>query len=675
MSLSLTVSNLPDNIDLQTSNLMCLSRSTIQLLKSNGFCNNYLKIGAYIFKYSENNEIKDGFCAMNSIHRELLCLVVGNTVQVFNCVNKKNIALSVDMQIDVKLKVNKLVTFEYQNITDKCHEVLTNQYITYGQEIVIRVNDINVFLKITQCELLDDSIPHGLISYDTVIKITTYNPFIIVKGDNGVHEILKQNFDINNIGIGGLDDEFIKIFRRAFASRIFPQHVIKNLGIQHVKGVLLHGPPGTGKTLIARQLSKFLNGREPKIVNGPEVLSRYVGESAANIRKLFEDAEKYPNEFHVIIFDEIDSICKSRSSQNNLKNDDVVNQLLSKIDGVNSLNNILIIGMTNRKDLLDEALLRPGRLEVHIEIPLPDEKGRLQILKIHTQKMNDSGYLHPLVKLDYLAKKTKNYSGAEIEAIVKSASSFALSKKIDVSTGIKISKSDIIIQQSDFENALQEIKPSFGRDDINLEKYLSNGIIYFNNYIKQILDKSRTICNKLVQSNRVSLASFLLYGEIGSGKSALASQIAIQSEFAFIKIITPDDYPGLTDIEKCNSILKIFEDAYKSDQSCIIIDDIEKLINYVSLNNYFSVVVLQTLLVLLNKQPPLNKKLLIIGTTSNLSVIQDLDLISKFDEFDEVPQVKPSEVETVLQHFSYKNILEIKNPIGIKKLIYKIELL
>lgn len=119
---------------------------------------------------------------------------------------------------------------------------------------------------------------------------------------------------------------------------------------------------------------------------------------------------------HIIIFDELDAICKQRGGKNDGTGvgDSVVNQLLSKMDGVEQLNNILVIGMTNRLDMIDEALLRPGRLEVHMEISLPDEKGRLQILKIHTSKMRGHGIMGSDVQLDELAALTKNYSGAEL---------------------------------------------------------------------------------------------------------------------------------------------------------------------------------------------------------------------------------------------------------------------
>jgi len=122
------------------------------------------------------------------------------------------------------------------------------------------------------------------------------------------------------------------------------------------------------------------------------------------------------SDLHVIIFDEIDAICRKRGSTNSGTgvNESVVNQLLSKIDGVESLNNILIIGMTNRLDMIDEALLRPGRFEIHLEIGLPDEKGRRQIFDIHTKKMRDNALIDKDVDLDRMAKLTKNYTGAEI---------------------------------------------------------------------------------------------------------------------------------------------------------------------------------------------------------------------------------------------------------------------
>ena len=137
------------------------------------------------------------------------------------------------------------------------------------------------------------------------------------------------------MGIGGLDLEFGAIFRRAFASRIFPPALVEKIGIQHVRGILLYGPAGTGNTLMARQIGKMLNAREPKVVNGPEILNKFVGQSEENIRKLFSEAEKEEKDrgdesgLHIIIFDELDAICKQHGSRSGDTGvgDSVVNQL------------------------------------------------------------------------------------------------------------------------------------------------------------------------------------------------------------------------------------------------------------------------------------------------------------------------------------------------------------
>ena len=262
------------------------------------------------------------------------------------------------------------------------------------------------------------------------------------KGKVTQQSLINPNWDFAKLGIGGLDKEFSTIFRRAFASRVLPIEIIEQLEIKHVRGILLYGPPGTGKTLIARQIGKMLNAREPKIVNGPDILNKYVGESEANIRRLFEDAEaEYKrvgnnSALHMIIFDEIDAICKQRGSVagNSGVHDTVVNQLLSKMDGVESLNNILVIGMTNRKDMIDDALLRPGRLEVQLEISLPDEFGRHQILMIHTTQLRKYNKLARDVELKELAKLTSNFSGAELEGLVRAAESTAINKLVKAST-------------------------------------------------------------------------------------------------------------------------------------------------------------------------------------------------------------------------------------------------
>ena len=465
------------------------------------------------------------------------------------------------------------------------------------------------------------------------------------------NSIIQPDFKFENMGIGGLDTEFSTIFRRAFASRIFPPGLVEKLGIQHVKGMLLYGPPGTGKTLIARQIGKMLNAREPKVINGPEVLNKYVGQSEENIRKLFGDAEKEYREkgdesgLHIIIFDELDAVCKQRGSGaggGTGVGDSVVNQLLSKLDGVDQLNNILLIGMTNRMDMIDDALLRPGRLEVHMEISLPDQHGRQQILKIHTQKMRDNGVMDSDVDLAELAQMTKNFSGAEISGLVKSATSFAFNRHVKVGTmaGISDDVVNMKVNRQDFHNALEEVKPAFGVSEEELETCIQGGIIHFSPAIDAILEEGALFVKQVRETtSTTSLFSVLLHGPPGSGKTALAAKIAMDSDFPFVKLISPEDMVGFSEMSKIQHMSKVFNDAYKSPTSVIVMDNIERIIDWVPIGPRFSNNVLQTVMVLLRKQPPKGRRLLVLATTTERSVLKQLDVFNSFNSDITVPNV------------------------------------
>lgn len=435
---------------------------------------------------------------------------------------------------------------------------------------------VNLSEKPTDTPSTDDPRARGILQPQTQITFTK-DPTSGLNLKASVHRvggnsILAPNFKFSELGIGGLDDEFQQIFRKAFASRLFPPGIVEKMNIMHVKGMLLYGPPGTGKTLIARQIGKSLNAREPKIINGPEVLNKFVGQSEENIRKLFADAEKEYKEkgvdsmLHIIIFDELDAVCKQRGSGGGGGTgvgDSVVNQLLSKLDGVEKLDNILLIGMTNRKDMIDEALLRAGRLEVHIEIGLPDEAGRVQILNIHTASMQQNNILDRSVDIKAIARETKNYSGAEISGLVRAASSFAFGRHIEVGNMARVKQdaNDIKVTMDDFQNALAEMKPLFGVAEDELTDCLQGGICKFSPMIDDILDMGR----KQVVSVRsgARLRSAILCGPRGSGKTALAAQIALESQFPYIKLVSPHDMIGLGEAGKVMKLEKIFTDADK----------------------------------------------------------------------------------------------------------------
>jgi vesicle-fusing ATPase len=273
---------------------------------------------------------------------------------------------------------------------------------------------------------------------------------------------------------------------------------------------------------------------------------------------------------------------------------------------VDQLNNILLIGMTNRMDMIDEALLRAGRLEVHMEISLPDEQGRAQILKIHTTKMRNNDVLEPDVNVDELAKLTKNFSGAEINGLVKAASSFAFSRHIKVGTMAAINPDveNMKVSRQDFLSALDEVKPLFGVAEEELGKRILRGVIHYSPFIKDILDEGRLYINQVRKPDSTPILSVALHGPPGSGKTALAARMAIDSGFPFIKLVSPEDMVGFSEMQKVQQLDKTFRDAYKSTLSVIVIDNIEMLVDWVPIGPRFSNTVLVALKVLLEKQPP-----------------------------------------------------------------------
>eukprot|EP00047_Mylnosiga_fluctuans_P001953 m.222546 g.222546 ORF g.222546 m.222546 type:complete len:771 (+) comp10784_c0_seq1:3-2315(+) len=518
----------------------------------------------------------------------------------------------------------------------------------------------------------------GLVVRETSLVFESENVGLSgsARGQSAKRSPINPNWNFQDMGIGGLDEEFGVMFRRAFASRVMPLEMVEKLGIKHVRGMLLFGPPGTGKTLMARQIGKMLQGREPKIVNGPEILNKYVGESEANIRKLFEDAEaEYKakgenSSLHIIIFDEIDAICKSRGSVQSGTGvqDSVVNQLLSKIDGVNSLNNILLIGMTNRIDMLDEALLRPGRLELKIQIGLPNEQGRYQIYMIHTRKMRENKLMGADVDLKDLAARSKNFSGAEIEGLIRSAISFATHRCVKSTNVAEVDEKalmNLTVVRDDFENALAEVVPAFGVSSEELQECCKNGIVRWGAPVTRILRDGTLFVQQVQNSARTPLVSVLLHGAVGSGKTALAARLALDSGFPLIKIVTPERMVGYSEQSRCSEMAKVFEDAYKSPMSVVVVDDIERLLDYVPIGPRFSNTVLQTLLILLKKAPKQGRKLLIIGTTSNKAILQEMGMMDVFSASVHVENLSSGEqVIEALKSINVFNPEEIKQISG-----------
>ncbi|KAJ3367800.1 transport between ER and Golgi ATPase protein [Allomyces arbusculus] len=648
---------------------------------------------AYVFTIKSDTRVNPGEIGTSALHRKWASLALNQevTVQPYDplAAGAAIAASTITFEINTfRARQQVAEALDSSALAKTILNNFLNQIFTVGQTLLLEYHGINYVLTPTTMDVMDvDSMQRvlrgdahdvpttpaqiGLLIAQTDVRLAKAGDAQLkLQGDArkaAVNPLIQPSFKFEDLGIGGLDKEFSAIFRRAFASRIFPPSIVEKLGIQHVKGILLYGPPGTGKTLMARQIAKMLNAREPMIVNGPEVLNKFVGQSEENIRKLFAAAEQEYREkgdesgLHIIIFDELDAICKQRGSKNDGTGvgDSIVNQLLSKMDGVEQLNNILVIGMTNRLDMIDEALLRPGRLELKLEISLPDEAGRLQIVKIHTAKMKQNGLMDDDVKLEELAALTKNFSGAEIAGLVKSATSFAFNRHVKVGdAAVSTDMDNIKVNRSDFLRAIEEVPAAFGAAEQELGQCVTNGIVPFGS-THAILESGALFIKQVKESARTPLVSVLLHGPPGAGKTALAATMAMSSDFPFVKLISPESMVGYSEASKAAQIAKVFNDSYKSPLSVIVVDNLERLLEWVPIGPRLSNTVLQTLLVLLKKPPPAGRKLLILSTTTSRAVLQQLDMDDCFNSQLYVPNVGSLEdVQLVTRHLEAFNETE-----------------
>ncbi|QUC64590.1 CDC48 family AAA ATPase [Nitrosopumilus sp. K4] len=266
---------------------------------------------------------------------------------------------------------------------------------------------------------------------------------------SALREVQVQVPNVSWDDVGGLDD-LKEELREAIEWPVKHKEAFEYVDVESPKGVLLYGPPGTGKTLIAKALAKMTDSNFIS-VKGPELLSKWVGESEKGVREIFRKARQAAP--CIIFFDEIDALVPRRSgSDSSHVSENVVSQILTEIDGLEELHNVLIVGATNRLDIVDEALLRPGRFDRIIEVPKPDEKGREHIFKIHSKKKP----LAEDVDLAKIVELTKGFSGAEIAAVANRAAVAALKRYVD---GKSENVKDIKISQQDILDAIDKIKP------------------------------------------------------------------------------------------------------------------------------------------------------------------------------------------------------------------------
>jgi transitional endoplasmic reticulum ATPase len=262
--------------------------------------------------------------------------------------------------------------------------------------------------------------------------------------------------DVTWEDVGGLEDTKERLRETIQWPLEYPE-VFQAMDMESAKGVLLYGPPGTGKTLLAKAVANQADSNFISI-KGPELLSKWVGESEKGVREVFEKARS--NAPTVVFFDEIDSIAteRGRGSTDSGVSERVVSQLLTELDGLEELEDVVVIATTNRPDLIDSALLRPGRLDRHVHVPVPDEEARKKIFEVHTRDKP----LADGVDLERLARKTEGYVGADIEAVCREAAMTASREFVHSVKKEEVAESvgNVRITMDHFEAALDEVPPS-----------------------------------------------------------------------------------------------------------------------------------------------------------------------------------------------------------------------
>jgi transitional endoplasmic reticulum ATPase len=390
---------------------------------------------------------------------------------------------------------------------------------------------------------------------------------------SGAKAISRVNYE----DIGGLRNEIQKVREMIELPMRHPE-IFDRIGIEAPRGVLLYGPPGTGKTLLAKAVANETNANFYSI-GGPEIMSKFYGESEERLRETFKQAQE--NSPSIIFIDEIDSIAPKREEVSGDVEKRVVSQLLTMMDGLESRGKVVVIGATNRPDALDPALRRPGRFDREIEIGIPDQLGRSEILEIHTRGMP----LTEDVNLESIAKITHGFVGADLEAVCREAAMRSLRRvlpeinleesKIPIETLNKIK-----ITWQDFENALKDVQPSALREVFvqrpNVEWTDVGGLQVVKEELKEAIEWPLKHADLFAEADITPPKGLLLYGPPGTGKTMIAKAVATTSEANFISIKGPELLSKWVG-ESEKGIREVFRKARQAAPCIVFFDELDSV--------------------------------------------------------------------------------------------------
>ena len=426
--------------------------------------------------------------------------------------------------------------------------------------------------------LFAEALPFAIVSTKPKGIVQVLPDTDIVIKEDAVDE--EEQGDVQTISyedIGGLGDQLQKV-REMIELPLKHPILFRRLGIDPPRGVLLHGPPGTGKTLIAKAVASETNAHFTSI-NGPEIISKYYGESEKQLREIFEEAAS--NAPAIIFIDELDSIAPKREDVSGEVERRVVAQLLTLLDGMQGRDNVVVIGATNRQDAIDPALRRPGRFDREIEIGVPDKNGRAEIIEIHTRGMPISDDFD----VDWLLDNTHGFVGADISALVRESAMKALRRylpEIDLDEEQippeVLEKMAVIM--ADFRMAIKEIEPSALREIYLEVPEVSwnevGGLQDIKDRLKESVEWPLTKPELFEHFGINPPRGIVLFGAPGTGKTLLAQAIANEAKANFITIKGPELISKWVG-ESEKAVREVFKKAKQSSPSIIFLDEFESI--------------------------------------------------------------------------------------------------
>jgi len=459
----------------------------------------------------------------------------------------------------------------------------TEQMIRFG-------DDFSAYIK--QRVLMGRPVIAGDIFYITVLNqpisftITSTKPVgIVTITEHTSVDVKSKPMSVSPISgsavryedIGGLKDEVSRVREMVELPMKHPE-LFEKLGIKPPKGVLLYGPPGTGKTLLAKAVASESNAHFIH-VNGPEIMDKFYGESERKLRDLFEEAQQ--NAPSIIFIDELDSIASKRDDTKGEVERRVVAQLLALMDGLITRGDVIVLAATNRPDSLDPALRRPGRFDREIEIGVPDRRGRLEILQIHTRGMP----LAEDIDMEKIAGITHGFVGADLAAVGREAAMHALKRilpKIDLdneSIPTEVLES-LEVTKEDFNEALKVVEPSALREvAVEIPNIRWNEIGGLRKVKEELMEAVEWPLKRPEAFERLGIKppkAVLLYGPPGCGKTMLAKAVATESEANFIAVKGPELLSKWVG-ESEKAVREIFKKARQTAPTIIFFDEIDSL--------------------------------------------------------------------------------------------------